>query len=453
MNDGANTSGSFDLRAIAAATAVVIAMVAVAAVAYELLDVLLMMFVGVVVAAALQPWHGALCRRGIPKGLAVLLLYVFLLLALTLVAFAVGPMLFDQLGTFAAALPENYGKARAHLQGSGTGLFRFIAARLPPFERLAPALTDLAPQLVAGTLGVTTSIVKIPVYFVSVLAIAFYWTLELPRFERVVVSMIPVESRPRALNIWHEIELRLGGFLRGQGLAMFFIGVASAAGYALIGLPNVLALGVLAGLLEAVPLIGPLLAVAPALLVALPLGGHSVPFVIAFAVLLHLVESNVLIPRIMHRTVGVSALVSLVAILSFGTLYGIAGVFVAIPMAAVIQALLDTLFVNADVQPTGAIDDPTDDLRVHVRSIGQQARSRLRGRTSRMGIDPASADHVVDAVDQQIEAAVKRVETLIAADDAPGAPATQRLEEAVQEVETLNVAAHDAEQETSAAKP
>jgi hypothetical protein len=90
-------------------------------------------------------------------------------------------------------------------------------------------------------------------------------------------------------------------------------------------------------------------------------------------------------------------------------------------------------------------------MRAHVHELRQQARSRLRGRTSRMGIDPASSDHVVDAADQQIEVAVARVETLLkATDEGPEALATKGVEEAVQEVETLVVAAQEAKLESSA---
>jgi hypothetical protein len=125
----------------------------------------------------------------------------------------------------------------------------------------------------------------------------------------------------------------------------------------------------------------------------------------------------VLIPRIMRRTVGVSALVSLLAILAFGTLYGVLGVLIAIPMAAVFQVLLDSLVINVEpvVLPTGLSDSPWVDLRTRAQSLGQQARARLRSRTSRMGIDPTTEDHQVDALDQQIEVAVARLEKLISA--------------------------------------
>ena len=274
MSDGANSPGSIDLRPIAAATAVVIGMVATAALAYLLLDILLLLFIGIVVAAALRPWHVMLCRWGVPKGLAVLLIYLFLLIGLVLIALVVGPVLVEQISTFTAEVPGTYANVRSYLQASATAPFHLIGQRLPPFEHLAQTLTEVAPQLYQGALSVTTSIVKLAAYFVTVLAIGFYWTMEVPRFERLLLSLLAVERRPRALNVWHEIESKLGGFMRGKGLAMLSVGAASALGYALIGLPNVLALAVLAGLLEAVPLIGPILAVVPAVLVALPLGPH-----------------------------------------------------------------------------------------------------------------------------------------------------------------------------------
>lgn len=461
MSKDAHSPGTIDPRQIAAATAVVIGMVATAALAYLLLDILLLLFIGIVVAAALQPWHVMLCRWGVPKGLAVLLIYTFLLIGLVLIVLVVGPVLMEQFSRFTAEVPGTYANVRSYLQHSATAPFHLIGQQLPPLERLTQTLTEVAPQLYQGAFSVTASIVRLPIYFVTVLAIAFYWTMEVPRFERLLLSLLAVERRPRALNVWHEIESKLGGFMRGQGLAMLAIGAASGLGYALIGLPNVLALAVLAGLLEAVPMIGPVLAVVPAVFVALSLGPHTVIFVIGLAVLLQLIENNVLIPRIMHHAVGVSALVGLLAVLAFGTLYGILGVLIAIPMTAVIQVLLDTMVVNVEpaAEPAGFVSGPWADLRARARALRQQARVRLRARTSRMGMDQATADHVVDAVDEQIEVAAARVEKLISVAEETSEPlaaeaqaaiveklqgATEQIEQAGERVDTIVVPAEDA---------
>jgi predicted PurR-regulated permease PerM len=460
MSNGENSPDTIDLRRVAAATAVAIGTVAMAALVYLLLDILLLLFLGIVVAAALRPSHVRLCRWGVPKGLAVLVIYLLLLIGLVLIALVVGPVLIEQMSTFAAQAPATYASVRSQLQASTTAPFHLIGQRLPPFEHLAQALTDVAPQLYQDAVGVTTSVLKLFAYFVTVLVVGFYWTMEVPRLERLLLSLLAVERRARTLNIWHEIESKLGGFMRGKGLAMLTIGAASAIGYALIGLPNILALAVLAGLLEAVPLIGPVLAVVPALLVALPLGLSRVLLVIGFTMILQLIENNVLVPRIMHRAVGVSALVGILAVLVFGTLYGFLGVLVAIPMTAVIQVLLDTTLVNAEParEAQGLEGSPWAGLRTRVRALRQQARVRLRARTSRMGIDPATADHVVDAVDQQIEVAVARVETIISVAEETAEPmaaqeraaivdelrgATEEIEQAVERVDTIVSAAED----------
>jgi len=445
------SSRPIDLRRTAATTSVAIATVALAVLAYRLIDVFLLLFIGIAVAAALQPSHVTLCRWGVPKGLAVLLIYLLFSMGLVLIALVIGPLVIEQIRTFAAELPATYASLRLSLQRNGAGPLQLIGNRLPTFERSTDALA--VPEVFRGVVGITTTVVQLFAYFVTVLAVAFYWTMEVPRLERLTLSMIPVERRADVLNVWHEIESKLGAYLRAQGLAMLSIGAASAIGYALIGLPNVVALGVLAGLLEAVPLIGPTLASGPAVLVALPLGLNTVLLVIGFSVVVQVTENNVLIPRIMHRAVGVSALVGIFAVLAFGTLYGLLGVFIAIPMTAVIQVLLASMVVDADVATAGdAAGKPWASLRAHIRNLQQQGRIRLRARGSRMGIDPALADHVADAVDQQIEEAGVQVERIIAAVEETSKPldakdrativgkleaATEGVEQAVERVGTV----------------
>jgi predicted PurR-regulated permease PerM len=374
------------------------------------------------------------------------MIYLVLFLGLGLIALVIGPALLEQMSTFAAQAPATYASIRSHLQASTATPLHVIGQRLPPFERLVQMVADVAPQFYQGAVGVTTSIVEVFVYFVTVLVIGFYWTMEVPRVERLVVSLLPVGRRARVLAIWREIESKLGGFMRGEALAMLTIGAASAIGYAVIGLPNVLALAVLAGLLEAVPWIGPVLGFVPALIVAVPLGSHTVLLLVGFTVILQLLENNVLIPRIMQHTVGVSALVSVLAILGFGTLYGLLGVFIAIPMTAVIQVLLDSLLVNAESvgEPEGPVGSPWAGLRTRVQALRQQARVRLRARTSRMGSDAGTVDHVVDAADQQIEVAVGRVEEIIAVAEETSEP--MATEERAAVVETLRGATDEIEQ-------
>ncbi|HEV8717286.1 MAG TPA: AI-2E family transporter [Candidatus Binatia bacterium] len=461
MSDSTSETQKLDLGNAAALMALAISMVALAALLYYLIDLLAMFFFGIVVAAALQPGHVRLCRFGVPKGLAVLLIYLFFLVAIAFIVLFVGPMLIEELSSFAAGVPEQYATFVEWLHASPTPLLQSLGDELPPsFAVPTHNIAGLAPALFGNVIGVVTSTASFLTYLVVVLAVGFYWTMEVPRLERLILSLVTVARRPQVLNIWHEIEFKLGAFIRGQGLAMLAIGVASAIGYFLIGLPHVLALAVLAGLFEAVPLVGPLLAAVPAILVALPLGLTSVLLVIGFSVLLQVFENNILIPRIMSHAVGISALVGMFAVLALGTVYGILGIFIAIPLTVVVQVLLDRMVINPEPAPeaNAVATSPLTTLRTRVQAIRQQMRLRLRGRDTRMGIDPQTPDHVADAADQHLEQVVEQVETMITAAQDDAGPmntqqrativgglqeATQHIEQAVDRVDDVTAATPD----------
>jgi predicted PurR-regulated permease PerM len=415
MSELAPGTHKSDLSHAAAVIALAMVMVAAAALLYVLIDILLILFLGIVVAAALQPGHVWLSRWGVPKGLAVLLIYLLFLVSLVLIAVVVGPVLFAQLTTLTASVPEQYSHVVANLQTSPIPLLQRLGSSLPPFSILTQNLAALTPHFVADLVAFMASTVRFCAYFVVVLAIGFYWTLEVPRLERLVLSFLPVARRPQAVEIWQEIEYKLGAFVRGQGLAMLIIGVASALGYLVIGLPNVLVVAVLAGLFEAMPIIGPIMTAVLAALLAVPRGVTSVLLVIGFSTLLQQVESNILIPRIMSHAIGISALAGLFAVLVFGTLYGFLGVFVAIPLTVVVHVLLDHIIINPEpVAETPTFTaPPLAALLPRLQALRQRLRLRSRERESRLGGNPQTAEHRADAFDQRIEQAVARVETII----------------------------------------
>jgi predicted PurR-regulated permease PerM len=418
MNKGDPHTARYDLGQAAAVIALAIGMLVVALLLYYLVDIFLVLFLGIVLAAALQPGHVWLARWGVPKGLAVLLFYCLFLLVTAALAFLVAPTLFDQLRGLTTGAPARYAQFADMLQHSSSPMLQQLGQRLPDFSEITERVAELFPTFFTSMVQFMTGAVGFFVYFIGVLAIGFYWTMELPRIERLVVSLFPVARRPQILTIWHEVEAKLGAFIRAQGLAMLIIGVASAVGYWLIGLPHVFILAVLAGLLEAVPMVGPVLAAIPAVLVALPQGLSTTLLVIGFATLLQLFENNVLIPRVMSHQVGVSSLLGLFAILAFGSLYGVLGALVAIPLTVVVQVVLNHTLINPDPVPD-TVDPAAQSvaaLRTHLQDIRHRLHTRLQERESRLQLQPtgATADQVADTVEQQLEHAVEQVETMLA---------------------------------------
>jgi predicted PurR-regulated permease PerM len=207
----------------------------------------------------------------------------------------------------------------------------------------APQRPDQGQIVEAGATALHTLI-----QFLTVFVLAFYWLLERASIKRVALRMVPPQHARNVNTVWLEVEEKLGGWVRGQLILMLTIGTAAAIGYAVIGLPNPILLGVLAGAFEIVPMLGPFLAFAPAVLVALAIDPARAVVVVIYALIIQQIESNILLPRVMNRTVGVSPLTVLLGILVGSVLAGLPGAFVAVPVAGAIQVVLAHLLRAED---------------------------------------------------------------------------------------------------------
>lgn len=164
-------------------------------------------------------------------------------------------------------------------------------------------------------------------------------------------------------TVWLEVEEKLGGWVRGQLILMLAIGIMAGIGYTVIGLPNAALLAVAAGLFEIVPMLGPVLAFAPAVLVALTIDPSKALIVIVYALVIQQIESNVLVPRVMRETVGVSPLTVLLGILIGAALYGLPGAFLAVPVAGAVQVLLAHALRSEDASQAEEHTDPRERLQ------------------------------------------------------------------------------------------
>jgi hypothetical protein len=191
---------------------------------------------------------------------------------------------------------------------------------------------------------------------------------------------------------------------------MLSIGVLAFVGYSVIGLPYALALGALAGLLEFVPMVGPTLGAVPAVIVALSISPQAALLVVGYSILIQIAENNLLVPRIMGRSVGVSPVVVILAVFSFSSLLGITGALLAIPLAAIIQVLLDHLVVNAGIghdEETG--DNPSNIISIMRGKIRQlRAEGLQRLRTGRSRITLSTGD--IDDVDSQVDTILSKAD-------------------------------------------
>jgi len=187
--------------------------------------------------------------------------------------------------------------------------------------------------------------------------------------------------------------------VRGQGFLALVVGVAALVIYLLIGLPAALAVALLAGLFELIPVLGPTLGAIPAVLVAFAYDPPKVVWVIVATALIQLLENNVLAPRVMRKTVGVNPVITLLAIVAFGALFGFAGLLLAIPMAAVIQVILDRSLLRP--QASGLEEPAGRDRLSKLRYEAQEYVVDIRNFAQRKqtGTVQAELDQVEDTLE------------------------------------------------------
>jgi predicted PurR-regulated permease PerM len=216
------------------------------------------------------------------------------------------------------------------------------------------------------------------------------------------------------------METKVGYYLAGQGILCLVIGILALVAYSLIGLPNALVLALVAGVLEAVPMVGPLLGAVPAALVALSIAPDKLVWVIVATLVTHQLENYVLAPRIMNKAVGVNPFVSLLAFLVFGSLFGLLGVLMATPMAAILQLLLDRFVFHTGMTESEASPgrDYASRLRYEVQTLAQNLRKQARLKKGGSDLKVKQIDQVMD----EIEAITTDLDVLLAKAAPSGAP-------------------------------
>jgi predicted PurR-regulated permease PerM len=254
----------------------------------------------------------------------------------------------------------------------------------------------------------------------AILLLTFHWTLEGPRTIRSLLLLVPKGQRESIGELISAMETKVGSYIAGQAVLCVVIGLMALVAYLLIGLPNALVLALLAGVLEAVPMIGPLLGAIPAALVALSLSPAKLVWVIVATIVIQQLENSLLVPRVMRKAVGVNPFVSLLAIFAFSSFFGIAGALMAIPMAAIIQLLLDRyVFHPAALEPeVSGARDTADRLRYEAQDLAQDLRKQARLKKGGSDLRVKQIDHVMD----EIEAITTDLDALLAQVHTSGAP-------------------------------
>lgn len=287
----------------------------------------------------------ALSLQGMPRGLAVLTCYLVMFALLTALGLFVVPPLASEVRGFAEAFPTYYdGAYHQWLQIEA----RYVLIELPEWVRTAAeasresvveGITEASRNVARGAVAIGGQVVGFFVNAFLALALAFFVLRDLPTLKAEVLSLPGPARRQESLKLAADVTIVLEGFIRGQLMIATIVGVATGAGLALLGVPYALVIGLIAGVTNLVPYLGPIVGGIVAAISAAFVGWDTVLLTLIWVVVLQQAESMFLQPKIMSDQVHLHPVLVILSLLVGATLFGLVGMLVAVPIAAVVKVM------------------------------------------------------------------------------------------------------------------
>jgi predicted PurR-regulated permease PerM len=340
--------------------------------------VLLLFFAAVLLASALEPIVGWL-REHLPlgRGATILVVYASFFATVLALALVVVPAAIHQAETIIKGLPPFFEETR---RWAGTLRPAALATSVKAFVSSVADVVKLTPPTAPTQVAeVGAAVAEAAVALGTLLTLVYFWLVEHARIQRYVLAYLPADRRAGARDAWNEIETRLGLWVRGELILMGAMGAATSVVYAILGLPGALLLGLIAGVTEAIPIVGPLLGAIPAVLVAATVSPQLAVVVAIVYVVIQFIEGSVLVPLVMRNTIGISPLLVLLSLLIGAALGGLVGALIAVPIAASIEIVLSRLQAREQrvAQDPIAIETPDDKTAQSFgRSLPDAAKAR-----------------------------------------------------------------------------
>jgi len=400
-------------RRVITATLIVLAIAAGFWLVFRFHTTVFLFLVAVMLGIATKPAVAWLQKRGIRPQIGVILIYLALFGVLALFLLLVVPLLADQVTAMVEKLPEHYRNLRQGLILSDNRLIQRLALGLPMTITVAMPAAGGASAGVSATAAPEMSQV-LPIVgravqgifiLIAILVLAFFWVQEGEVLVRRLLRLLPPDKREPARSLYTELEGKVGAYFRGQLILCGVVGVLSLIGYLIIGLPYAIGLALIMAVAEAIPMIGPTLGAIPALLVALTAAPDKVVWALAVVFVVQMAENNLLVPRIMDRSVGVNPIITILGITAFGALFGVVGALLAVPLSAMVQIIAYRVMFRAPAQIEVGRTRASA-LRLATQELIQDVRKSSRGdRDDAQNVDPAvsQAEELLETIAQDLD--------------------------------------------------
>jgi predicted PurR-regulated permease PerM len=306
------------------------------------------LILAVVVVYLLNPIVSIMERRGIGRVWATLITYVVILGAIVVAMRLLVPIIADQVSAFARAAPDLLDRSQEWLDD----LNRRFDLNLD-VEQVVQSLgpSGEGGQFISQLFSFTAGVLHGVLVFVIGLLVAFYLTVDLPKIRRTTMAAIPPRHTDEVRSVMSDISRAVGGYFRGQLLVALFVGLASTLALYIVGLPYWALVGALAGLFNLIPLIGPILAAGIAVFIAFTTGSsegwlHLHPgWALALGstlglLLVQQIDNHIITPNVIGRTVSLHPVTVMLALLAAGSLFGLPGMLLAVPVVGSAKVLI-----------------------------------------------------------------------------------------------------------------
>jgi len=300
----------------------------------RLSSVFTLVLVSVLITLALNPVVEVLTRRGVPRPLAVLVVFLGLVGVFALLIFLVVPPIVAETASLIEEAPEFF-------EELGTRpWWAELDARYDISERVTTEIehrlsdTGFVSAIFGGVLGAAGWLATGVVGLLTTLILTLYFLAALPAVKEATYRLVPASRRPRVVSLAEEIMRRVGGYALGQVLVATINATCAWIMMSVLSIPYAVVLAVLVGILGLIPMVGATLGAAIVALVALFQDPRLALVVVVYFLVYQQIENYVIVPRVMSRTVSVPGAVTVVAVLAGGTLLGVLGALLAIPVAA-----------------------------------------------------------------------------------------------------------------------
>jgi len=306
-------------------------------VAYMVRDVIAVLIFAIIISSALEPVLEFSQKRKIPRLLSLIIIYILFIVSFAALIYILLPLLLDQVRDFSQNYPAYFGKIE-----EAAGTITFLPGLSGNIHDLLAQLTEQIPSF-PSLLSYASSIVGGIVSLVIILAVSFYLAWSKGALDDFLRAILPPRFETYVHGLWLRGQKKMGRWLQAQVLLSLIMAVAVGIGLWILGVKYAFLIAVVAGVLEIVPIVGPIVSGGLATILALSQSAVLGFWTLIFFIAVHQLENHILVPLLVKKLIGLNPVAIILAILAGAKLGGLLGILLAVPLAAVVDEFFDDL--------------------------------------------------------------------------------------------------------------